>query len=68
MELYDNDKHSLRLLWLNPVEKQRVQMCITQAIANGSDMTAKDVDTVLNQLDLLLETDEPVEPRPDPAM
>lgn len=68
MELYENDKHNLRKLWLNPVEKQRVQMCISQAIANGSDMLAKDVDSVLNQLDLILEEEEAEETKPDQAL
>lgn len=67
MELLENDKHALRLLWSDPKERQRIQLCILQAIANGSDLSVREADSVLEQLELILEPEEEEKSRPDPA-
>lgn len=54
MELLDADKLALKGLWDLPRERQRIQMILFQAIADSTDLTAKEVDSVINAIDTML--------------
>lgn len=61
MELLDVDKLALQSLWQLPKERQRIQMILFQAIADSTDLSAKDVDNVIQAIDTML-TAEKLQP------
>jgi hypothetical protein len=68
MELFENNLQPLRSLCLKSKHKQSLQMLVYQAIANATDLPAKDVERVLAELERLLEVEEESVARPDPAL
>lgn len=68
MELYENNLIALRAYMASKKDRQNLQMVIYKAIAESTDLTAKDVDNVLQAIDRLLEVEEEIKPRPDPAL
>ena len=68
MELFESNLQPLRSLCVKPKQKQSLQMLVYMAIANTTDLPAKDVESVLAELDRLLETEEDSVSRPDPAI
>lgn len=68
MELLDVDKTALQSLWQSPKERQRVQMILFQAIADTTDLSAKDVDNVMGALDNLLAAEKMSVPQKDQAL
>ena len=68
MELFDNNLAPLRTLCLKPKDKQSLQMVVYKAIANTTDLPAKQVEDVLAELERLLEVEPEMEKRPDQAL
>lgn len=68
MELLDADKLGLKSLWESPRERQRVQMILFQAIADSTELTAKDVDAVINTIDNMLTSEKLEVPKGDQAL
>lgn len=67
MEIMESDKLGLKSLWDLPRERQRVQMVLFQAIADSTDLTAKEVDAVIETINNLLSTEKLEAPRKDQA-
>jgi hypothetical protein len=67
MELFESNLQPLRSLVVKPKQKQSLQMLIYMAIANTTDLPAKDVENVLAEMERLLEVTEDEQSRPDPA-
>ena len=63
----ESDKLGLKSLWDLPRERQRVQMVLFQAIADSTDLTAKEVDAVIETINNLLSTEKLEAPRKDQA-
>jgi hypothetical protein len=68
MELFESNLTPLRSLVVKLKQKQSLQMLVYQAIANTTDLPAKDVEQILAEMERLLEADEEEATRPDPAM
>ncbi len=68
MELFESNLQPLRSLVVRPKQKQSLQMLVYMAIANTTDLPAKDVENVLAEMERLLEVTEDEQSRPDPAI
>jgi hypothetical protein len=68
MELFESNLQPLRSLVVKPKQKQSLQMLVYMAIANTTDLPAKDVENVLSEMERLLEVTEDEQSRPDPAI
>jgi len=68
MELFESNLQPLRSLCVKPKQKQSLQMLVYMAIANTTDLPAKDVENVLAEMERLLEVTEDEQSRPDPAI
>jgi hypothetical protein len=68
MELFESNLQPLRSLIVKPKQKQSLQMLVYMAIANTTDLPAKDVENVLAEMERLLEVTEDEQSRPDPAI
>jgi hypothetical protein len=68
MELFESNLQPLRSLVVKPKQKQSLQMLVYMAIANTTDLPAKDVENVLAEMERLLEVTEDEQSRPDPAI
>lgn len=59
MDIFDETKLKLAGLWEDERERQNAKMVLSQAIASASDLPAKTVYEIFDELDrLLLDTDE----------
>jgi len=68
MELYETNLSVVRNTWNDNKSRQSFQMVIYKAIANSTELSAKDVEEVLTEIGRLVETAEESTTRPDPAM
>jgi len=68
MELYETNLSPVRTAWNNRKAKQSFQMVIYKAIANTTDLPAKEVEEVLAEIGRLVEQEVESTTRPDPAM
>jgi hypothetical protein len=68
MELFESNLQPLRSLVVKPKQKQSLQMLVYMAIANTTTVSAKDVESVLAEMERLLEVAEDEQSRPDPAI
>ena len=68
MELLDADKLGLKSLWDTPRERQRVQMILFQAIADSTELSAKDVEAVINTIDNMMTSEKIEAPKKDSAL
>ncbi len=68
MELFEADKHGLQSLWEVPREKQRVQMILFQAIADSTELSAKEVDGIIQVIDSMLTAEKEPAPKADQAL
>jgi hypothetical protein len=68
MELFESNLQPLRSLVVKPKQKQSLQMLVYMAIANTTTLPAKDVESVLAEMERLLEVTEDEQSRPDPAI
>jgi hypothetical protein len=68
MELFDSDKDVLRELWQMPLERQKVQLVLYQALAHSTTLAAKDVEQVFDAITDLLEQPETTPPKRDTAL
>ena len=68
MELYETNLAAVRTVWSDRKAKQSFQMLIYKAIANTTDLPAKEVEEVLAEIGRLVEQEEESTTRPDPAM
>lgn len=68
MELFEADKHGLQSLWEVPREKQRVQMILFQAIADSTELSAKEVDGIIQAIDSMLTAEKVTAPKADQAL
>jgi hypothetical protein len=68
MELFESNLQPLRSLVVKPKQKQSLQMLVYMAIANTTNLPAKDVENVLAEMERLLEVTEDEQSRPDPAI
>lgn len=62
------NKFHLQTLWRSQVERQNVQLVLTEALANSTDLTAKNINLVFEQLDVLLAEKESEVPLKDRAI
>ena len=68
MELFESNLQPLRTLCTKPKQKQSLQMLVYVAIANTTELPAKEVEAVLAEMERLLEVTEEVVSRPDQSM
>jgi hypothetical protein len=68
MEIFESNLTAVRTLWQKPRARQSLQLVIYQAIAENTDMTAKDIEQVIQGIDQLLQEEEVQETRHDPAL
>jgi len=68
MELYETNLSVVRNTWNDNKSRQSFQMVIYKAIANSTELSAKDVEEVLTEIGRLVETEIESTTRPDPAM
>ena len=68
MELYETNLSVVRNTWNDNKYRQSFQMVIYKAIANSTELSAKDVEEVLTEIGRLVETAAESTTRPDPAM
>lgn len=60
MDIFEETKAPLTHIWKNDQQRQATKMVIIQAIANVTELTAKEADSITDELDrMLAETDEP---------
>jgi hypothetical protein len=55
MQIFEKDKLGLQTLWRNDKERQRAQLILIEALSNSTELTAKNIQLVFEQLDLILE-------------
>ena len=68
MHLFDSNLETVRTIYLQPVERQSLELVIYQAIANTTDLPAKEVESILAEIARLIEITEDVPTkRGDPA-
>jgi hypothetical protein len=67
MLLFESNLQPLRSLCLKPKQKQSLQLVVYQAIADTTDLPAKEVEKVIERLEQLLEERADELPQPDPA-
>jgi hypothetical protein len=68
MELFESNLSPLRALCTKLKQKQSLQMLVYMAIANTTELPAKEVEQVLAEMERLLELEETHTPKPDQAM
>ena len=68
MELFETNLAPVRAFCAQAKSKQSLQMIVYTAIANATDLPAKDVEAVLTQIEQLLEVEEVQAPKLDAAM
>jgi hypothetical protein len=68
MELFESNLSVLRTLCSKPKQKQSLQMLVYMAIANTTELPAKEVESILAEMERLLELEEENQPKPDQAM
>ena len=69
MDLYEENTLALKDLWVSERERQNAKLVVTVAIAQATELTAKETLDVLSALDRILLEDKPDAPtRPDPAI
>ena len=68
MELFETNLAPVRAFCAKPKQKQSLQMLLMTAIANATDLPAKDAEAVLTQIEQLLEVEEAHVPKLDQAM
>ena len=68
MELFETNLAPVRAFCSKPKHKQNLEMIVYMAIANATDLPAKDVEAVLSQIEQLLEVEETQAPKLDAAM
>ena len=63
MDIFEETKASLVDIWEDNQQRQRAKLVILQAIANVTDVSVKQADEVLDELDrILLKEQAEVEP------
>jgi hypothetical protein len=67
MLLFESNLQPLRSYCLKPKQKQSLQLVVYQAIADTTDLPAKEVEKVIERLEQLLEERAEETPQPDPA-
>jgi hypothetical protein len=69
MDLYEENTLALKDLWVSERDRQNAKLVVTVAIAQATELTAKETLDVLSALDRILLEDKPDAPtRPDPAI
>lgn len=68
MELREENLLKLRDLWTNATDRQNAKIVLFKAIAEATELTAKQTDDIFFTLDQLLKEEKEEKPtRPDPA-
>lgn len=68
MELFESNLSPLRTFCTKLKQKQSLQMLVYVAIANATELPAKEVEAVLAEMERLLELSEESPSRPDPSI
>jgi hypothetical protein len=69
MDLYEENTLALKDLWVSERDRQNAKLVVTVAIAQATELTAKETLDVLSALDRILLAETPDAPtRPDPAI
>lgn len=59
MDIFDETKIGLKKIWDDAVLRQHAKIIITTAIGNATELSVKQANDIMDELDLmLLETDE----------
>lgn len=68
MELHEENLIALKGIWSDEKERQNAKIVLFQAIANATELTAKETDDIFYELDQLLKDEkEEKATRLDPA-
>jgi len=68
MDIFDHNLEPVRALWQVSPSRQSLQMIIYKAIASTTDVSGKNIEMVLKEIDNLLEVEVAQAPRRDSAM
>ena len=68
MELFESNLSPLRTFCTKLKQKQSLQMLVYMAIANTTELPAKEVESILSEMERLLELTEELTSRPDPSL
>lgn len=55
MEIFDETKKGLRNIWEDQDQRQKAKIVMTMAMGNASNLTVKESQDILDELDRLLE-------------